>query len=335
MSVTLIVPAYNEAAFISDCLVSVVPDPQTQVLVVDGRSTDATRDVVTGLMPRFPGLRLLDNPRRTAASAMNLGLAHATGRVIVRLDAHSVYPPGYVARLTSALREHDADVAGGVWVARPRRRTALGRAIAASITNPWVMGNAAYRAGGGGVRVVDTVPFGCWHAETLRRAGGFNEDLRRSQDYDLSQRLRRIGAKIILVPDVVIEYRARSGLWENVRHNARNGYWVGYPLVACGVRFAVRHLIPAIACLAGLALAAASVAAASPWPLALAAPYLVVLVLSAVAAARDGLAVALLLPLITAATHLLYGGGTLVGLLRGALSRLRRTATLPAQGRTC
>jgi glycosyltransferase involved in cell wall biosynthesis len=323
-TITLIMPTYNEEAFVGQCLESVIDEPGMEVLVVDGGSTDATRDIVTRLMARFSGLRLLDNPRRTAANAMNIGLAAATGQIVVRLDAHSIYPPGYVRRLTSALEEHRADVAGGVWVARARKRTAFGRAVAASLTNPWVMGNTGFRVGGGDVRVVDTVPFGCWHAETLRKVGGYSEELHRSQDFDLSQRLRKMGAKIILVPDVIIEYHARSGVWENIRYNFWNGYWVGYPLVAHGIRFAMRHVVAAMACVLGLSVAVACWLTWSPWPLLIAAPYLLVIVLSAVAASREGLAVALQLPLITVATHVLYGFGTLYGLLRGTLVRLRR-----------
>jgi glycosyltransferase involved in cell wall biosynthesis len=329
VKVTLIVPTYNEEGFIEDCLDSAVADPLTEVLVVDGGSTDATREIVRRMMGRLPGLRLLDNPRKTAACAMNIGIAHASGEFIVRLDAHSVYPPGYVRRLVSALREHDANVAGGVWIPRARKPTLFGRAIAASITNPWVMGNTGYRVGGGDVRVVDTVPFGCWNADTLRKAGGYNEALHRSQDYDLSQRLKKMGAKIILVPDVLIEYQARSGVWENIRYNFWNGYWVGYPMVASGVRFAARHLVAALACVLGVLLLATCWTLSSPWPMLLAAPYLIVLVLSGVAALREGVSVALFLPLITMATHVLYGFGTIYGLLVGARVRLQRRRQAP------
>jgi hypothetical protein len=255
---------------------------------------------------------------------MNIGLAAATGEILVRLDAHSVYPPGYVRRLTAALRDHGADVSGGVCVARARTGTVLGRAIAAAVSNRWVMGNAGYRVGGGDVRVVDTVPFGCWHAETLRRVGGYNEELLRSQDYDLSQRLKKAGARIVLIPNVVIEYYARSGLWENIRYNFYNGYWIGYPMVSAGVRFSARHLVPGAACLLGGLLVAASVVMSSAWPLLLAAPYLIVLVMSGLASAREGLAVAACLPPITVATHVLYGSGTLYGFLKGGLGRLQR-----------
>jgi glycosyltransferase involved in cell wall biosynthesis len=320
--ITVIVPTYNEADFIEDCLSSMMDDLVTEVLVVDGGSSDGTREIVKGLTVRYPSLRLLDNPRRTTASAMNIGLETATGDVIVRLDAHSLYPPGYIARLTGVLQEHEADVTGGVWDAVPRKATVFGRAIAASLVNKWVMGNAGFRVGGGEVRAVDTVPFGCWRADTLRRAGGYNEDLARSQDYDLVQRLRSMGAKILLVPDVTIKYKARSGVWENVKYTFWNGYWVGHPVAAWGVKFSTRHLVPAGACLAGAALLGVCAVLASPWPLMLASPYGIVLLAAAVEARDRPAPVVALMPLVAAGTHVLYGLGTLWGLVKGVLARV-------------
>lgn len=324
--ITVIVPTYNEGLYVEDCVASVMDDAIGEVLVVDGGSTDGTRDAVTRLMARYPEVRLLDNPRRTAASAMNIGLAAAAGDIIVRLDAHSVYPEGYIRRLTSVLRDRGADVTGGVIVAAARRPTAFGRAVAASLVNRWVMGNTGFRVGGGDIRPVDTVPFGCWRTTTLRRAGGYNEELFRSQDYDLSQRLQAMGATILLVPDVVIEYKARSGVWENVRYNFWNGFWVGYPLAGWHVRFSARHLVPGVACLGGLLLVGTSWAVGSARPLLPALAYGVVLVMSAFEARRSGAAVVALMPFVTAGTHLLHGAGMLWGLLRGAAGRFRRPA---------
>jgi succinoglycan biosynthesis protein ExoA len=335
--VSAIMPAYNEAAFIEEAIDSAMDGIVTEMLVVDGGSTDGTRENVTRLMDRHPAVRLIHNPRRTAASAMNTGLQHAVGDTIVRLDAHSVYPPGYVARLVGVLQENHADVTGGVWKAVPRRSTPFGRAVAAGIGNKWVLGSAGYRVGGGVIRPVDTVPFGCWRAETLRRAGGFNEAFVRSQDYELSERLRRVGATILLVPDVVIEYQARSGVWENAKHQFSNGYWVGHPLTAWGTRFRSRHLAPAGACLGAVGLLATCLIRASWSPLALAAPYGIVILMAAREAARsEQPSVVAMIPFVALSTHISYGCGTLWGALCGGLARLRRSvrATRSTNGRS-
>ena len=133
---------------------------------------------------------------------------------------------------------------------------------------------------------------------------------------------------MIMLPDVVVEYQARSGVLENVRYAFWNGYWVGYPMFAARVRFALRHLTPAAACLLGLVLIGAAGLTASWWPLALASPYLAVLALSAAAARREGLAVSLYLPLVTVGTHALYGLGTLYGAFCGFLASLRSDRTV-------
>src|SRR5687768_9453472 len=115
--ISVLVPCYNEAGFIGPCLESVL-DPfvlaNTEVLVIDGMSQDGTRDVVAQLEKRYPVVRLLDNPGRLQSHGMNVGLAAARGRIIVRLDAHSTYPPGYVETCVRLLERTDAANVGGV-----------------------------------------------------------------------------------------------------------------------------------------------------------------------------------------------------------------------------
>ena len=87
-------------------------------------------------------MRVVDNPRVTAAAAMNVGLAEAANDLVVRVDAHSVYAPDYVRRSVEALQESGADVVGGAM--RPVGRTAFGRAVAAVTTSPVGIGNGRF-----------------------------------------------------------------------------------------------------------------------------------------------------------------------------------------------
>src|SRR5205085_12029362 len=114
-SVTVVVPAYNEQEWIRDCLDSLLAQdyPDFVVLVVDGFSTDDTRPIVEEVTARDGRVRLLDNPRRTAAAAMNVGLASTTTDVLLRADAHAVYAPDFVAKSVQVLAETGADDVGG------------------------------------------------------------------------------------------------------------------------------------------------------------------------------------------------------------------------------
>src|SRR6185295_1607279 len=101
-SVSILIPCYQERNFIRSCLNSVrefeVPDGvAVEVLVLDGMSTDGTRDIVDEIAAVDPRIRLIDNPNRTQSAALNLAIPIATGDYIMRLDAHSFYPKDYLA----------------------------------------------------------------------------------------------------------------------------------------------------------------------------------------------------------------------------------------------
>src|SRR5437867_7891546 len=105
-------PCRNEERYIGACLDSVLattyPLDRIELLVVDGMSEDRTREIVTGYATRQRTVRLLDNRRRITPAALNVGIRAATGEIIMRMDAHVVYPPQYITRLIDALQTSDA-----------------------------------------------------------------------------------------------------------------------------------------------------------------------------------------------------------------------------------
>src|SRR5213076_1626439 len=105
--VSVVVPCRDEARRIERCLESILaseyPRERLEVLVVDGMSGDGTREFVARLVEREPAIRLLDNPQRITPTALNIGIRAARGDVIVRMDAHVVYPPDHIPRSVAAL----------------------------------------------------------------------------------------------------------------------------------------------------------------------------------------------------------------------------------------
>jgi cellulose synthase/poly-beta-1,6-N-acetylglucosamine synthase-like glycosyltransferase len=73
--VSIVIPCRNEAAFIRECLQSILDgdcgEPY-EVIVADGRSTDGTPDLVRSLAAREGRLRLLDNPGRTTPAGLKV-----------------------------------------------------------------------------------------------------------------------------------------------------------------------------------------------------------------------------------------------------------------------
>jgi glycosyltransferase involved in cell wall biosynthesis len=338
VKVTVIIPCRNEQRYIGACLDSIVasalPHDQLEVLVVDGRSDDETRAIVQRYGRRHPWIRLVDNPDRIVPSALNRGIAMATGGIIVRMDAHVVYPPDYLPRLVDALMESGADNVGGRIVTLAADERPVARAIAIALAHPFAVGNSWFRIGTSEQREVDTVPFGCYRRDAFARFGLFDERLVRNQDDEFNHRLIRRGGRILLIPDVVAYYYARDSL----RKLARMYYQYGYfkPLVAKCVRrvMTVRQLVPAIfvTVLALLGLAAFFSPAAAIALLLVTGSYaagVFVVVLTAVH--RHGLRAALALLLALPVIHLSYGFGFLRG-LRHLLPRApgaRAAASVP------
>ncbi|MFN7210855.1 MAG: glycosyltransferase, partial [Aggregatilineales bacterium] len=97
--VTVIMPIYNEEAFIARSLGAVLaqdyPAERYEVIVADGMSQDATRQIIRSL-PDAERVRIIDNPQRLQAAAMNLALSHAKGEIIVRVDGHTIIAPDYL-----------------------------------------------------------------------------------------------------------------------------------------------------------------------------------------------------------------------------------------------
>ncbi len=232
--VSIVMPCRNEAAYIGPCLESVLatdyPLDRVEVLVADGRSDDGTREIVEGWAARHPCVRLLDNPARITPAALNMAIRAATGDVIIRMDAHGVYPRDYVSRLVDALQETGADNVGGVVVTLPADDTPVARGIALAFSHPLGVGNAYFRIGVAGPRWVDTVPFGCFRRELFERVGMFDEEMVRNQDDEFNLRVIGRGGRILLLPDVVSRYYARRSLGAVARMFYQYGYFK--PLVA-------------------------------------------------------------------------------------------------------
>src|SRR5579875_3520412 len=90
--ISVIVPVRNEAAFITDTLQQLLEqrydNGRFEVIVADGRSTDQTRALVAALQPRYPCLRLLDNPRQWSSAGRNAALRAARGDILLLIDGH-------------------------------------------------------------------------------------------------------------------------------------------------------------------------------------------------------------------------------------------------------
>jgi glycosyltransferase involved in cell wall biosynthesis len=330
--VSVVVPCRNERRYIGPCLDSILattyPKHRLEILVVDGQSDDGTTEVVQAYIRRGEPIRLVSNPRRIVPTALNLGIRLSAGDVVLRMDAHNEYPADYIPSLVSWLERTGADNVGGAWITRPGADTPMARAIAAALSHPFGVGNAAYRFGTATPVAVDTVPFGCFRREVFQRVGLFDEELIRNQDDEFNARLIRAGGKILLVPGVVSYYHARTTLSQLARMNYQYGYFKPLAARKVGRVMTWRQLAPAL-----LVLSILAGALLLAWPplgprlaaLPLVGYFLATSIASMSLGRRHGARCGALLLVVFPVIHLSYGVGFLRGLFR-VLGRGRSAA---------
>ena len=250
MRLSVICPIYNEEKYIVTFLDSVLQQDfcrdDMEVLLVDGMSRDKTRLIISQYIDKYPFLRLLDNPERTAPCAMNVGIKEAKGDISIRLDAHALYPYNYFTTLVSKLYELNADNIGCLLNTDVLNKTPKTLAIREVLSNKFGVGNSSFRTGVTSACEVDTVPFGCWRREVFQKYGFYDKRLVRNQDIELNKRIKRGGGHIFIIPDISCTYLARETFKALAKNNYGNGKWniltVYYTKYFSSL--SVRHFIP-------------------------------------------------------------------------------------------
>ncbi|MFS2007349.1 glycosyltransferase family 2 protein [Duganella sp. CT11-25] len=213
--VLVVVPTLNEEVMIESVLTTLF-DGQGPVdgrlfVVADGGSTDATRGIVERIAAARGDVVLMDNPKRRQSAGINLALdTHGAGAdILVRCDAHSVYPAGFIDKLIGSLADSGAQAvvvpmdSGG--------DNCVQRAVAWVSDTPLGSGGSAHR-GGKASSFVDHGHHAAFLVSSFRRAGGYDESFSHNEDAELDCRQRAYGGRIWLDAGIRIGYAPRDSL---------------------------------------------------------------------------------------------------------------------------
>jgi len=222
-------PIRNEAEFIDRSLGAVLnqsyPHNRMEVLIADGMSTDGTRQIITKLAEQHPDIcvSIIDNPGRIVPTGFNAALRCARGDVIVRVDGHCEIAPDYVAQCVAYLYRYKVAGVGGPL--DTVGTTLLSEVIAGAMSSPFGVGGSPFRTIKDREVFVDTIAFPAYTRAAIELAGPLDEELVRNQDDEYNYRLRKLGARFLLAPNVRAKYYSRGSLRALFRQYFQYGFY--------------------------------------------------------------------------------------------------------------
>jgi len=227
MKISFVIPAYNEEAYIGECLQSIIEEiymtlSDAEIIVVNNGSTDRTAEIAR----QYHGVLIVDEKKKGIVKARHAGYRAAKGDLIANIDADNILPSGWLEKVLREFSRNDHLVAlsGPLvyydlpWLFRFQVKAFYGLGYLSYLINHYILKKGGMLQGGN--FVVRT-----W---TLDRIGGFDTTIDfYGEDTDIARRIQGLGR---------IKFTFRLPMYSSGRRMAKEG------LIATGFRYAVNYL---------------------------------------------------------------------------------------------
>ena len=319
--ITIILPIRNEAKHIKQTLESILYqkdiEQEIEVLIVDGMSTDNTRDIIIKYQKGHPNIHLIDNPEKIVSTGFNRALNESKGVIIIRVDGHCEIVPDYIQKCLKCLEKINADCVGG---ATDHVASGLvGKSIKMAQSSFFGVGGVSFRKKVEDGQFVDTLAFGAYKRNVFEKFGGYDEELIRNQDDEFNFRIGQGGGKIWLDPSIKSYYYSRTSILKLFKQYFQYGF---YKIRVAQKRKGFsswRHLVPGCFVFALISSIFLFNGFFIKWPffliMALYISLNVIFSLSKLYNNQTHLFSIILLPITYITMHLAYGIGTIIGLI--------------------
>jgi cellulose synthase/poly-beta-1,6-N-acetylglucosamine synthase-like glycosyltransferase/peptidoglycan/xylan/chitin deacetylase (PgdA/CDA1 family)/spore germination protein YaaH len=201
-TVSVVIPAFREEAVIVPTIKSLLAQDyggEIEIVVVDDGSPDDTYGVAQRAFADQSNVRVLTKPNGGKASALNFGIDHAHGDILVALDADTLFDPAAVRHLVAPLADpHVGAVAGNAKVGN--RINLVTRWQALEYVTSQNLDRRAFAL----LDCIMVVPgaIGAWRKSLVIEVGGFSHDTL-AEDQDLTLSIGRRGYRVAYADDAI------------------------------------------------------------------------------------------------------------------------------------
>lgn len=320
MIVSFAIVAYNEEDYLpkllSDLKAQDYPHNKIEVLLIDSMSTDNTRQIMDSFAKDndFLSVKVFENPKKLIPCGHNVALDNYRGDALIRLDAHASMPHNFISSNVAVLESGEVASGGR----RPNiidDLTPFKETLLSAEQSMFGSGFASYRNSNKKM-YASSLFCGMYKREVYDKVGRYNDLLPRSEDNDMTYRMRKAGFKLCYSPDIVFYQHTRSSLPKMLKQKYLNGYWIGKTMGISPKCFSLFHFVPfafvlAIIFTTVLALFGFPLFSYLMWT----AYILLITVMTVAEIIKKPVITNLLLPFIFFLLHISYGIGTLLGLI--------------------
>ena len=322
MKVSIIITARNEEKYLpmlfEDILNQTFPLQNIEVVLMDSNSTDNTRLVMEEFKKNNETLsvQIVTNERQIQAAGFNEGVKHATGDVVLKIDAHSRIPADFVQKNVD-------EILAGAYVCGGNRPTVVDSADDFSktlhIVEESALGSSIANYRKSDVkRKVNSIFHGMYRKEVFDKVGLADERLLRTEDNEFHYRVRKAGYDIIFNPEIESYQYIRPTFTKMIQQKFANGYWIGLTSHVCRDCLSLFHFGPGVFVATLLVLMMLTLVSFVPLLTVVFLYLLAVLGLSIFEISKQKFNPTLLLiPFIMIAIHFAYGVGKIKGWIFG------------------
>jgi len=212
INVSIIIPVYNVAETIAETIKSVLVQTSTrwEVVVVDDGSSDETVAIASQFAVEDSRIRVVSQANQGVCVARNTGIHVAQFDWLLFLDADDWILPQHLEKMTAALAaDSTLDAVHCGWSRVAPDGSLVGERYGSSVTDLFPV-------------LTRHCPFAI-HACIVRKAlieavGGFDVSLQTCEDWDLWQRIARMGARFGAVKEILAPYRMRPNSLSSNSH---------------------------------------------------------------------------------------------------------------------
>lgn len=226
--VSVVAGIRNEERFIEECVESLLnldyPENSYEIIIVDGMSTDKTRELVQ----KYP-VKLLINERKNVAAARNLGVENSRGDLVAFTDGDCKVDPLWLKTLVNEMKNAPDDV---VCVGGPNlvfdTDPVFGRVVGHAQETFLGSGGSAQSQNSTKKHYVSSLP-NCnamYKKNIIKEAGYFDERFVVGQDGDLNYRINKQGYRFLYIPEAKVLHHRRGTLRSFSVRMFKYGMWM-------------------------------------------------------------------------------------------------------------